>query len=156
VTITLVPVDAENWWDALELAVHPEQLGFVANYAPIVAFALAKAYVRPNNLIYTPYLVCAGGQPVGFGEMAGQPDDAQPCWLMHLFVDHRHQGKGYGRAAIDAFIQLARSSFPCSPSLRLSVNPDNVVAVQLYARAGFEPTGELYDNGERVYTLRLP
>lgn len=154
-TITLVPVDADNWWDALELSVFPEQLGFVANYAPIVAFALAKAYVRHNGLDYAPYLIYADGQAVGFVELATTPDADAPCWLYHLFIDKARQGNGYGKQALDAFIRLVQQGHPRCREIRLSVHPDNVAAVRLYTGRGFVPTGELYDNGEQVYALRL-
>lgn len=44
--IELRQVTHENWRDALRLAVRSDQQRFVAEYAPIVAIALAKAYLR--------------------------------------------------------------------------------------------------------------
>jgi diamine N-acetyltransferase len=156
VTISLVPVNADNWWSALELSVHPEQLPFVANYAPIVAFALAKAYVHHNDMLYTPYLIVADGQQVGFVELARQRERDDLCWLYHLFIDQHHQGKGYGKQALDEFIRLAQENHGLCREIRLSVHPDNVAACALYVRRGFQPTGERFDNGERVYALSLP
>ncbi len=154
-TISLVQVNADNWWDALELSVHPEQLCFVANYAPIVAFALAKAFVRLNDLIWTPYVIYADGQQVGFIELACKPESDHQCWLHHFFIDQSQQGKGYGKQALDAFIQLVQENDARCRELRLSVHPDNRVAERLYIRRGFQPTGEAFDNGELVYALRM-
>lgn len=155
VTITLAPVNAENFWDALELSVYPEQLGFVANYAPIVAFALAKGFVRVNDMDWTPYLICADGQSVGFVVLACQPESDRQYWLQHFFIDQSQQGKGYSAPALDLFIQSVRENYPLCREIRLSVHPDNGVAESLYRRRGFQPTGEVYDNGERVYALRF-
>jgi diamine N-acetyltransferase len=154
-TVTLIQVNADNWWDALELSVHPEQLPFVANYAPIVAFALAKAFVRVHDMIWTPYVIYAHDQLVGFIELACKPETEHQYWLYHFFIDHLHQGKGYGKQALNLFVRLVQENYPLCREIRLSVHPDNTVAEGLYSRFGFQPTGEAYDNGELVYALRI-
>ena len=72
-TVTLSEVNADNWRETLQLAVQPEQLRFVAEYAPIVAGALAKAYIRPYDMILRPYAIYADVQLVGFMELACNP-----------------------------------------------------------------------------------
>ena len=49
--LSLHEVTRENWHTALHLAVYPEQQRFIADYVPIAAIALAKAYVRPGGLM---------------------------------------------------------------------------------------------------------
>lgn len=154
-TITLAEVNSDNWEDALLLSVQPEQLPFVANYAPIVAFALAKAFVRPHGMRWIPYAIYADAQLVGFVELAYKPESENPCWLYHFFIDQMHQSKGYGKQALDVFIRLVQENYPRCREIRLSVHPDNTVANQLYIRRGFQPTGEAFDNGELVYALPL-
>ena len=153
--ITLVAVNADNWRDTLQLAVHPDQLGFVSEYAPIAAYALAKAFVRPDDLTWIPYAIYADDQLVGFAELACLPESADRYWLYHFFIDHAQQGKGYGRQALNAFIGLVRENYPRCREIRLSVHPDNAAAYRLYIDAGFQPTGEAYDNGELVLALRV-
>jgi diamine N-acetyltransferase len=155
VTITLVEVNTDNWWDTLQLSVHPEQLRFVAEYSPIAAIALAKAFIRPHDMIWTPYAIYADGQLVGFIELACKPESERQYWLYHFFIDQLHQGKGYGKQALNVFIQLVQENYALCRELRLSVHPDNSVAHQLYSRRGFQPTGEGMDNGELVYALRI-
>ena len=53
--LSLQEVTRENWRATLGLAVFPEQQRFIADYAPITAVALAKAYVRPGGLVWVPY-----------------------------------------------------------------------------------------------------
>jgi hypothetical protein len=48
--IRLAPLDQHNWRASLQVQVAPEQLQFVAGYAPVALIILAKAYIRPNEL----------------------------------------------------------------------------------------------------------
>ncbi|HEY7848661.1 MAG TPA: hypothetical protein VIC27_01290, partial [Ktedonobacterales bacterium] len=53
--ISIAEVTQTNWRAALTLSVAPEQQRFIADSAPIAALALAKAYIRPGGLLWTPY-----------------------------------------------------------------------------------------------------
>ena len=154
-TITLSQVNTDNWQDTLQLSVHPDQLGFVAEYTPIAAIALAKAYIRAYEKIWLPYAIYADDQLVGFLELAYNPESEHQVWLYHFFIDHPQQGKDYGKQALNVLIPFVQENYPRCREIRLSVHPDNVVAEQLYSRRGFQPTGEAFDNGELVYALRL-
>jgi diamine N-acetyltransferase len=155
VTITLMAVNDDNWQEALQLSVHPEQLRFVSEYTPIAAISLAKAYVRPYEKIWFPYVIDADDQLVGFLELAYKPANEHQYWLYHFFIDQTQQGKGYGKQALNTLIPFVQENYPLCRELRLSVHPDNSLAQQLYSRRGFEPTGEAFDNGELVYALRI-
>ena len=41
----------------MHLSVHPEQQRFIADHEPIAAIALAKAYIRPDGLVWLPYVI---------------------------------------------------------------------------------------------------
>jgi diamine N-acetyltransferase len=147
-------VTAENWRAALRLEVRPEQLRFVAEYAPIAAVALAKAYIRPGGVIWMPYAFYAGSAMVGFVELAHEPGSTDDYWVFHFFIDQRFQGRGYGTAALERFIELVRHEHPRCRVLQLVVHPENIPAQRLYTGAGFRPTGgERW--GEPVYQLEL-
>lgn len=152
--ITLRLVDRHNWRATLYLAVLPEQQRFSARFEPVTAFALAKAFIRPDGLVWTPYAIYADGSMVGFLELAHQPDSAEQYWIYHFFVDHRHQGQGYGAGGLRELIRLVRSEHLACRALQLTVHPDNERARRLYARVGFRPTGEVVD-AELVYRLDL-
>jgi diamine N-acetyltransferase len=147
-------VTAENWRAALRLAVQPEQQRFVAEYAPIAAVALAKAYIRPGGAVWVPYAVYAGSAMIGFIELAYEPGSTDDYWVFHFFIDQRFQGRGYGAAALERFIELVRREHPRCRALQLVVHPENIPAQRLYTGAGFRPTGgERW--GEPVYQLEL-
>lgn len=159
--VTVVEVTRTNWRATLALGVAPEQQRFIANYAPIAALGLAKAYIRPLGLTWTPYAFSAHDQAsdaepegalVGFAMLAYTPESADDYWLFHFFIDQRYQGRGYGAAALQRLIALVRATHPASRALQLTVHPENLHAQRLYARAGFRPTGEALD-GELRYIL---
>ena len=152
--LTMCEATRENWRNALRLAVRPEQQGFIAEYAPVAAIALAKAYVRPGGLVWTPYTFSTGDAMIGFAELAYEPGSADNYWLCHFFIDCSYQGQGYGRQALQRLIEFVREQHPSCCMLRLTVHPDNVAAQRLYASAGFQPTGTQRD-GEPMYEFHL-
>jgi diamine N-acetyltransferase len=153
-TIVLREVTANNWRATLGLTVHPDQQRFIADYVPIAAIALAKAFVRPGGLVWLPYAIYADGDMVGLIELAYEPDSPARYWVYHFFIHQTQQGKGYGKAALRAFIQLVTQQHPRCRQINLTVHPENRRAQSLYTGAGFRPTGEEQD-GEPVYTLRV-
>jgi diamine N-acetyltransferase len=152
--ITIRAVTVANWRETLELTVRPEQQRFISDHAPIAAIALAKAYIRPGGMIWTPYAIYAGAMMVGFFALAHEPATTDHYWLFHFFVDQRYQGRGYGRAAMQRIIELVEREHPRRQALRLTVHSENIAAQRLYTVTGFQPTGgERW--GEPVYQLAL-
>ena len=163
--ISVAEVTRANWRATLSLGVAPEQQRFIAEYAPIAALALAKAYIRPGGLVWTPYaffapatevmddaLTDADGVMVGFTMLAYAPESADDYWLYHFFIDQRFQGRGYGALALDQLLALIRTRHPRCHAVQLTTHPQNQRAQRLYTRAGFRATGELLD-GEPRYRL---
>jgi diamine N-acetyltransferase len=149
-------VTLENWQEALRLAVRPEQLRFIADYQPIAAIALAKAYLRPGDRIWTPYALYrdTDADMVGFTALSYQPGSADDYWIFHYFVDWHYQGRGYGSVGLVRLIERIKGEHPQCQVLQLTVHPENRVARRLYTAAGFEATGgERW--GEQVYRLAL-
>ncbi len=121
---------------------------------PIAAIALAWAYVRPGSLVWAPYAIYADAAMVGFIELAYAPESPDTYWIYHFFIDQAQQGQGYGKAALQAFIQLVREQHTACRAIQLTVHPENQRAQQLYRSAGFRPTGREQD-GEPVYRLDI-
>ncbi|WIG60085.1 MAG: hypothetical protein OJF49_002833 [Ktedonobacterales bacterium] len=152
--LSLRPVTQENWQEALRLAVHPDQQRFVSEYAPIVAVALAKAYLRLGGATWLPYAIYAGPTMVGFVALAYEPGSSDQYWIFHFFIDQRYQGRGYGKTALRHFIELVKTEHQQCHMLQLVVHPENHQAQNLYFAAGFRLTGaERW--GEPVYQLAL-
>ncbi len=152
--VTLRDITQEDWRDALRLTVHPDQQRFISEYTPIVALALAKAYVRLGGATWSPYVIYAGSTMVGFVALAFEPDTSDQYWVFHFFIDQRYQGRGYGKVALQHFIERVKQDHPHCQTLQLVVHPENHRAQRLYTSEGFRPTGtERW--GEPVYQRAL-
>src|SRR6266496_3673228 len=153
-SISLRVVSEDNWPATLHLAVHPDQQRFIADHVPIAAIALAKAFIRPGGLVWMPYAIYADRRMVGFIELAYEVNSSARYWVYHFFIDYAQQGKGYGKAALQAFIELVTEQHPHCQQIKLTIHPENRRAQSLYMSVGFRPTGEERDD-EPVYTLSV-
>jgi diamine N-acetyltransferase len=152
--MTWRPVTRDNWQETLGLSVQPAQVHFVAEYEPIAAIGLAKAYVRPGGQTWLPYALYADETMVGFTMLAYQPGSRDEYWIFHFFIDRRFQGRGYGKAGLDQFIGRVSHEYVQCRTLQLTVHSDNRRAQQLYLSVGFRPA-DAERWGERVYRLPL-
>ena len=139
--ITLTEINQSNWEQCISLSVFPEQKNFVATNV----FSLAQSKIFPDML---PLGICNDGQLVGFA-MIGY--ETGRSWIIRFMIDSKHQKKGYGKEALDVLIKFLYEKYGKSP-VRLSVEPENTVAIKLYESFGFIPTGEM-EEGERVFEL---
>lgn len=75
--------------------------------------------------------------------------------LWRLMIDQSHQGRSYGRQAMQLALDYIRT-FPCGPAQYcwLSYEPNNLVAKRLYESFGFAETGEM-DENEIISLLKL-
>lgn len=141
--ITLQPLTKENWEAAIKLHVRKDQRKFVSSNV----YSIAEAHYYPELI---PMGIYAGETMVGF-LMYGLEPEKNRWWLMRLMIDERHQGKGYGRAAVRQVIQVMRQNPGCD-RIYLSYEPENITAEMLYKSFGFRATGEIED-GEKVVVL---
>lgn len=76
------------------------------------------------------------------GCVRGAPDDTDPsrAFLLSMWVAPRFRDRGIGQQLVGSVIDWARSEG--FGALVLDVADDNRPAVALYAKMGFEPTGE--------------
>jgi diamine N-acetyltransferase len=100
---------------------------------------------------WRPLAVQFEGDVVGFAMEAVDPAD-DSYWIGGLVVDAASQGRGIGRATVEALVRRARSG--SRPSVALTYDPANAAARALYASIGFNETGET-DGGELVARLAL-
>jgi diamine N-acetyltransferase len=104
-----------------------------------------------------------GGQLVGFVMISDNiPQDVLdahpdtivgPYFLWRLLIDVHHQGRGYGRATIDAVVDYVRTR-PNADALYVSSVPGENTSMSFYERYGFVHTGRVAD-GETVLRLDL-
>ncbi|MFL7966154.1 GNAT family N-acetyltransferase [Pseudomonas kielensis] len=137
---------------AIEL--HPEQIKFSGD----IHGALHMLLSRPGPGV-KGFALLAEEVPVAFLLLKRPP--ALPAWanehsatLHALQVDHRAQGRGYGKACLEALPAVARAAWPEIRGLELSVDAENDSAIGLYARMGWVDSGEAY-KGRIGYERRM-
>jgi diamine N-acetyltransferase len=144
-TVRLREVTQDTVRAICRLEVAPEQRHFVASNA----VSIAQAYFQPKAWFRAIY---AGEEPVGFVMLLDDPD-AQRYFLWRLMIDAAHQGRGYGRRALELLVEQVRSR-PGATELGTSCVPAADGGPEhFYLAFGFEPTGEV-EHGEMM--LRLP
>ena len=155
--ISLRSIDSSNYRETIELSVAPDQQRFVASNLQ----SLADAYVWREAA--EPFAVYSDDEMVGFAllfpladtgddDSIPEPGTERGFILVRLMVDDRYQGRGYGRAALDAIVELVRERG--LPTIRLSVVPENEQALEFYRRNGFAETGEIH-GGEIVMERKI-
>jgi diamine N-acetyltransferase len=75
-------------------------------------------------------------------------------WILRFMMDGKHQGKGYGKRAIQEVIHMLQERSDCR-QIRVSHVPHNVAANALYKRCDFQETGEFEDNGDIILSYRV-
>ena len=143
--VVLVELSAENWEAVARMQVQPDQQNFVVDNLWTIAETQFYPWARRR-------VILAHGKIVGFAVYGMRPGESE-LWLHRFMVAAEEQRAGIGRAAL----RLLIDEWKAMPSLRvikLSYEPDNVVAERLYTSEGFIP-GELADWGERIATLDL-
>ena len=152
-SVTLRPVDDTNREAIVALAVAPGQERFVDGVADSLREAAAHPCARPwFRAVY------AGDTPVGFlmladGAEPGNDVIPWPYYLWRMLIDGRHQGRGYGRAALGLVVAHLRERSDAD-TLVTSVVPGDGSPYGFYLRCGFRPTGDFFDH-EAVLALRL-
>ncbi|HLU83278.1 MAG TPA: GNAT family N-acetyltransferase [Trueperaceae bacterium] len=163
--VELRRITDDNFREVIALELAEGQDKFVA---PNI-YTLAEAYVSLTDDFNIPmlYAIYDDDAMVGFIAMAyerptgddaeGEPEGkALGSYAMYRFmIDRRHQGRGFGRAALAQAIELLRTQ-PHGPASHIATSfvPGNDVAQRLYTSLGFVETGEL-DGDELVARYEL-
>lgn len=143
--VSLREITAETVRTICELEPHEAQSGFVAPNA----VSIAQAHFNPAAVFRAIY---ADDEPVGF-IMWRPEDDGASCFLWRFMIDGRHQGKGYGRAAIALWLKgLPALGYELAT---LSYVPGDGGPHAFYLALGFRDTGETRAKDERVMELAL-
>jgi diamine N-acetyltransferase len=140
--VSLTPVTSENWRDVIAVHATDAQGEWVAE----VTFYLC---LSTYGDVWRSYAVLDGDDVVGHVMWGVDPED-DSHWLGGLVIDRERQGRGLGRATVEAVLAFweqepALSGTPYTQAA-LSVSPDNTSAIALYASLGFAETGEMSDD----------
>lgn len=153
-------IDFKNLWPITKLSVQETQKDFVATNVE----SLLEAYViitsdgvaLPFGLYEKETLV--GFIMIGYGTTGDEDEPAIAAdnyCIWRLMIDHKFQGQGFGKKALDAAISYIKTQ-PCGQAdyCWLSYEPENTLAKHLYNHYGFHENGEICDD-EIVAVLKL-
>jgi diamine N-acetyltransferase len=107
-----------------------------------------------NGLAHGMFGIETDKGPIGFYVIHPDRRDNACWWLGWFALDRRHQGRGYGRAAIEHVMGTLRRIDGCR-RVRLFASFDNTHALRLYTQTGFQPAG-IHTTGELVLEAVLP
>lgn len=113
------------------------------------AVSIAQAHFEPNAWFRAIY---ADDVPVGF-IMLYDDSSADHVDLWRLMIAGPHQGKGFGRRALELAIERVKAR-PHVQTMTASYVPIEGGAGPFYEKLGFRPTGEIED-GEVAIRLAL-
>lgn len=144
--VTLREVTRDTVRTVCRLRVAPDQERFVAP----VSVSIAEAYFEREHAWFRA--IYAGETPVGFLQLWDDPVEPE-YYLWRFLIDHRYQGRGYGRGAIARLVEHVRTR-PNASVLRVSYVPGEGSPGEFYHKLGFVDTGEIHD-GELESALDL-
>jgi diamine N-acetyltransferase len=145
-SVKLHPITRENFEECCDLEVSEDQREFVSSNV----FSLAESRFYPE---FIPLAIYAGEKMVGFLMYGRDELDGKLVWtLLRMMVDRHYQRKGYGRAALELFIEQMRLKPGCK-AIHATVMPGNDIAQSLYASLGFVETGDMED-GDLILRFR--
>ena len=126
--IHLVDIDPGNW--RLSLSVSEPQKNYVSDSYTMLARAYAYREQRSRA-----FVIYDDETPVGMGLYYDLPDLG--CYdLSQIFIDHRYQGKGYGKAATKVVLDIMKQDRKYSKVVLCYVE-GNDAARKLYENFGF-------------------
>jgi len=146
--IRLKDVTADNWEAVADLELDPTQEDLVASNL----YSVAESHYDPDA---RPRAVYAGKRVVGFLMYDVQPakGKSREASIYRFMIDRKHQGKGYGRAALSKALEEIRA-IPGVKRVSIGYMPENPVAGPFYASFGFKEVGRDRD-GEVIAKLKL-
>lgn len=146
----LVEITGDNFEAALSVRVREDQNRFVAS----VLYSLAQAYTTRETV--WPRLLMDGDEAVAFVMVNFDPEEKDPDYravIWRLNVSEKHQGKGYGRFAVESALAEARQRG--NSRVTVSWVPGEGSPESFYLKLGFQKTGRADEDGELLGEIHL-
>ena len=144
-SVELREITAENWVQAVKLKVKNDQENFVASNAISIAQSKFHTFLKCYGIYNEDTMV-------GFTAFGRNPEDTE-IWIARYMIDQEHQVKGYGKKALQVLIDYLQVEYSCN-EIYLDVAEENVIATNLYVKAGFKKTGKKNANSP-IYKLTI-
>jgi len=143
IMLYLETITKNNWVKAISLRVREDQVNFVASNAVSLAQLNFLEHFHAKGI----YL---GEEMIGFA-LYGIDEDDHEYWIYRMMIDQKHQGKGYGKEAIQLVMDDIRAiKEDRHQTITLSYEPTNEHAKRIYEKMGFEEVDGLLISDEQV------
>ena len=149
--VTLREITSENLHAILNLSVVDHR---IKAYPRSNAYSIAEArYLADDDPVWLR-AIYSRETPVGFMMTSEVPDRGR-YFLWRLMIDQRFQGSGYGRRAVQSFIERVRQTGNPT-ALTTSHLQEDANTGHFYERLGFAYTGDLIgeDDLEMRFTVQ--
>jgi len=146
--VRLEDVTSRNWRAVARLKLAPEQKDLVASNL----YSIAQSKFDPDARLRAVY---AGKELIGFlmYDVRETEDKTREASIYRFMIGHKHQGRGYGRAALARALEEIRAVRRIK-KVSIGYMPENPVAKPFYASFGFVEVGKDED-GEIIAELNL-
>lgn len=91
-SVTLVGLDAENWYDCCTLEVSENQASHIEPNAVSIAQSKFESSLKP-------YAIQFEGKTVGFLMFNTEIEELDGYWIFRIMIDKNYQQKGIGKIA---------------------------------------------------------
>ncbi|AUM95753.1 MULTISPECIES: GNAT family N-acetyltransferase [Clostridium] len=142
----LEEITIKNWRSIVALKVNKNQQNFIESNS----HSLAEWKFVPD---FHPKAIYDNNKLIGFA-MYGYFEKEARLWLDRFMIDHKYQKKGYGKTSLQLLINTMLKEYKCN-KIYLSTFKDNIRAIKLYEKFGFESNGEFDENGELIMVLKV-
>ena len=136
--IYLKDINEENLLECVLLTTNKEGKNYVfEEFVASNAFSIAQSKVQESwtvKAIYNEDLM------IGF-TMYGYCNEYDFYEICRLMIDHKYQGKGFGRISLRKIIEEMKKNEDCK-DIYISFDPKNNIARSLYESLGFKDTGK--------------
>lgn len=137
-SIYLKDINEENLLECALLATNKEGKNYVfEEFVASNAFSIAQSKIQESwtvKAIYNEDLM------IGF-TMYGYCNEYDFYEICRFMIDHKYQGKGFGRISLIKIIEEMKKNEDCK-DIYISFDPNNNIARSLYESLGFKDTGK--------------
>jgi diamine N-acetyltransferase len=139
----LKPITKDNWLKAISLRVREDQKKFVATNAVSLAQLNFLEKFHAKGIYHDEEMI-------GF-TLFGIDEDDHEYWIYRMMIDQKHQGKGYGKEAVQLVVDdIRKMKEDRHQTITLSYEPTNEHAKRVYEKMGFQEIDGLIIGDEQV------
>jgi pimeloyl-ACP methyl ester carboxylesterase/GNAT superfamily N-acetyltransferase len=145
--VELRELNADNWEQCVNLELADDQRYTLEPNA----VSIAESRYHPWML---PLAIYHGEEMVGFTMFSTYPDPREGHhWVHRFMIDHRHQGRGFGRAGVREVLRYM-AAIPGCDEIWIGYDERNDAAGRLYVSVGCVESGRAPWEGTDVAAVR--